>query len=113
MAVAPIPGAGKRAELEEASVSIRMDGEDYTMRMSELTARDSAALRNATGMSLRFLFSNLGKDPDLDAVAAVVWMARRQRGDDVSFDDVAAAIKYDTKFETIAATVEDPDSPEA
>jgi hypothetical protein len=111
MAEAPIPGAGKRAELEQANVSIRMDGEEFTMRMSDLTARDSAALRQATGMSLRYLLTAVGKDPDLDAVAAVVWMARRQRGDDVTFDEVANEIGYETKFETVDAPTEDQDSP--
>lgn len=111
MATAPRPGVSRRQEAEKAHITVLVDGETYTLHPGELSALDSAALRRETGMSVRLLLEAAGKDPDLDVVAAIVWLARRQRGDSVSFDEVAAAIGYDTKVEALDEPVEDPDSP--
>lgn len=93
---------------------MKVNSKAYTMRLSELTAKDSAALRRQTGMSTRLLLSAASTDPDLDTVAALVWLARRQAGDEVTFDDVAEEIGYDADIESVEEPAEeDPDSPEA
>ncbi len=110
MATAPEPGASRRAD---AHISISVDGTVYTMRPSELSAVDGAKVRAQTGMSLRSLLSAAETDPDLDVIAAVVWLARRQAGEKITFDEVAEAIGYDAKIAPVeTAAAEDEDSPE-
>ncbi len=46
-------------------------------------------------------------------IAAVVWLARRQAGEKITFDEVAEAIGYDAKIAPVeTAAAEDEDSPE-
>ncbi len=110
MAPAPDPGAARRAA---AHITISVDGTIYTMRPSELSAADGAKVRAATGMSLRSILAAAQTDPDLDVIAAVVWLARRQAGENVGFAEVAEAIGYDVKILPVeTAAPEDEDSPE-
>lgn len=96
------------------TLTIDVNGKRYTMRTSEMTARDAAMLRKQTGMSARLLLSAAATDPDIDVIAAIVWLARRQTGEDVTFDEVASEIGYDLEIQLAAEPAgEDPDSPEA
>jgi hypothetical protein len=99
---------------ERPHITVSVDGVKYSLFPQELSARDTTDVRRATGMSFRFLMEAAGKDPDLDVVAAVVWLARRQAGESVTFDEVANAIGYDANIENVTDPVEpEPDSPEA
>lgn len=111
MAKAPRPGS----TTDQPEIVVVIDGEKYPFRLSEITARDSGALRSATGMSLRAIMSAAKTDPDIDVIAALVWLSRRQHGEKtLAYDDVAAEIGYDTTFDLEGvADAEDPDSPEA
>lgn len=114
MATAPRPAAGRRAEAEDTTITIKIDGESYTVRPSEVTAKMAGQLRKQSGMSVRSVMVAAGDDPDLDVVAALVWLARRQRGEKVTWDEVAEAITYDSDLQTDAEPeVEDESSPEA
>lgn len=112
MAKAPRPGTtGDKPE-----TTLILDGVKYPFRLAEVTARDSGALRKACGISLRAAVAALKDDPDIDIIAALVWLSRRQNGEpNVSYDEVAEAIGYDTEFayEGLQEADEDPDSPEA
>lgn len=113
MAQAPRPGAGRRAEAEATTITIKVDDETYTVRPSELNAKLAGQLRKESSMSVRSVMVAAGEDPDLDVIAALVWLARRQRGEDVSWDEVAEAISYDSDFgATDEPEPEDADSPE-
>ncbi len=95
----------------QPALTIDVNGKRYTMRTSEMTARDSALLRKQTGMSARLLLAAAAKDPDLDVVAAIVWLARRQAGEaDVTFDEVAAEIGYDLDIQQVDDESEDEES---
>lgn len=121
MATAPRPGVGRRAESAALSITIKVDEVAYTLWPGELTAADSSALRRATReqwgvpVSIQRLLSSVlaGTDdtiePDIDAVAMVVWLARRQTGDPVTLDVVMASITFDSSFEIDNERQEDPD----
>ncbi|HEY9391367.1 MAG TPA: hypothetical protein VIR27_16580 [Mycobacteriales bacterium] len=83
-----------------AGVRVTLDGVAYTLHMGELSAMDASALRRETGMSVAGLLSAIQSDPDIDILAAVVWLARRQDGDRVTFDEVASGIGYDSDLTT-------------
>lgn len=93
-------------------------GEDvYEVRVGDLNALDDMALRKQVGVPFTDLMEMLTKAPGLDLIAAIVWLARRIKGErDLTFEAVAVDIGYDfldqaeiteTKAEEIA------DGPEA
>lgn len=93
----------------DATVTIKVDGRPYTLRVDEVCAIDAAALRRATGMSLRSLIEASNADPDIDVIAALVWLARRQTGEpNLTFDDAARSISYRSDFDLGQEADDDP-----
>lgn len=93
-------------EALETGVSLTVDGTTYTVRLGSLSARDTMALRRATGLSVRALIADLQRDPDIDLIAALVWLGRRTGNDGATapeplleFDEVAEEIAYDSDFD--------------
>jgi hypothetical protein len=82
-----------------AVIALRIDGSVHTVHVGELCALDAKDLRRQSGLSLAATLKAAQEDPDLDVVAALVWLARRQRGEDVTFDDVAGELGYDAVIE--------------
>ena len=120
MAKAPVPGSYERdaagnVKPKDPSVTVIVDGTKHTARIGEVTARMASEIRRETGMSSRALFAAAGDDPDLDIVAALVWIARRQNGEpSIAFGDVLDEIGYDSEIEAADIPAEeDEDSPEA
>lgn len=115
MATAPRPGAAKEKETEAATITVNVDGTPYVCRPAEVTARIAGDLRRQSGLSVRGVMAAAGEDPDLDTIASLVWIARRQAGEYVTWDEVADGITYtsDISSSDEAPTDEDPDSPEA
>jgi hypothetical protein len=71
-----------------------------------------ANLRRETGFSFRGLMQAAAKDPDVDIIAALVWLARRIDGERLlSYEDVASEIGYDVDVELVEAEADD--DPEA
>lgn len=113
---APRPGVGRRAEAAEVKIVVKLDGEVHVLRPAEVNAKQSGMLRRQAGMTLGGLMDAANENPDLDVVAMLVWLARLQAGDDVTFDEVAEAITFESDFamgDDDDAPEEDPTSPEA
>ena len=103
----------KRNEALDLGLTIKVDGAEYTVRQGDLTSLDTMALRRETGFSFRALLSAFESDPDVDLVAALVWLSRRIDGERMlSFADVASEIGYDVEIDLVDAGEEDSD-PEA
>jgi hypothetical protein len=104
--------AAKDAEMD-LGLTIKLDGEEYTVRQGEMTSMDTMALRRETGYSFRGLIEAFQRDPDIDLIAALVWLARRLGGERLlSFEEVATGIDYDADLDLIE--VAEPESdPEA
>jgi hypothetical protein len=119
MARAPRPGAGKRAAQQQNVYKVTLDGTTHFLRLGEVSAVETAELRRLTGFGLRHLGYVILSDPDIDVIAAVVWLARRQAGErSLPLDQVARAITYDSEIEVDVVDVkqaedEEPESPEA
>ena len=115
MATAPRPGAARRKEAENASITVKVDDAAYTMRMAEISARDTGDLRRATGMSVAEVMVCAQESPDLDVAAALIWLARRQNGEPkLPYDDVAGDLTYGSDFDLEEdSEADDEDSPEA
>lgn len=78
----------KRNDALDAGIRMTLDGQAYEARMGDMTASLARELRAGTGMSFMTLMSTLGDDPDLDVVAAFIWLSRRIRGEQVELNDV-------------------------
>lgn len=99
---------------EQTVIALNVDGTEYRLTFEECTALDAKECRKQTGLSLRDIFGAAsGGSPDLDSIAALVWLARVKGGEsDLAFDDVAATIDYRTKIEGAGARQEDSSDPE-
>lgn len=104
--------SARKAELD-VGLTITVDKESYTVRQGDLTSMDIANLRRETGYSFRGLMMAASRDPDIDIIAALVWLARRIRGEQLlSYEDVANEIGYDVDVE-LREPEEGDDPPEA
>lgn len=102
----------------EAAMSLTIDGKLYDLIIADLTSLDTMALRRATGMGIRGLMKAAEEDPDIDVIAALVWLSRRTHGErGLRFEEVAAEIGYDVDIQMDGAEAggdkEDGSDPEA
>lgn len=103
----------KRKEALDRGLSVKLNGQAYTVREGDLTSMDTMALRRETGLSFVALMQAFFTSPDIDLVAALVWLARRQAGEThLPFEVVASEIDYDSDVDVVDAP-KDGDHPEA
>lgn len=104
----------KRNEGLDQGLTITVDGTSYTLRQGDMSAMDTMALRRETGFSFRALMVAFEGDPDVDLVAAVVWLSRRTNGGEqmLSYAEVARDIGYDVEID-VAEPEDDAEPGEA
>lgn len=107
----------KRDAALDEGLRLTIDGQEYVVRAGDLTALDSRELRRQVGMSFTGLMSAFQSDPDIDLIAAVVWLARRIKGEVVTYEAVAGDMGYDVldtiEFAEADAEEADASDPEA
>lgn len=82
------------------TIAITVDGVRYEVAELDLRAPDIRELRKETGMSFMRLVETFEADPDLDLVAAFLWLARRSNGEpSLRYADVANGMGYSSDFE--------------
>lgn len=91
--------AAKKGKTDgDGIIEIELDGKKWRLDIEEavkyITALDVAQIRGATGMSLRAIFKAADDDPDLDVVATMIFLARRQTEPRVKFREVFDAVNY-------------------
>jgi hypothetical protein len=97
--------------IADAELAISVNGTVHHFRLADATAIDARDCRRATGLGLPSLLASAAENPDIDIVAAIVWLARRQAGDRaVTFERVAKDIGYDADI-SVADDEGDDDSP--
>lgn len=106
-------GPGSAADPDEGlGLVVWVDGLEYRLAIDGLTHRHELALWHETKLTVRDLLTTTHWPPFM--VAAVVYLARLQRGDAVSYDEVAAAITRESEFGKPASAADDEDlAPEA
>ena len=99
-----------RKSEQDLGISIRVDGTEYTVRHGDLTSLDTMALRRETGLSFMGLMQAFETQPDIDLIAALVWLSRRIDGERMlTYADVAREIGYDVDIEVIGDAEEEAD----
>jgi hypothetical protein len=102
----------KRGGTAKNEIVVVVDGVRYPLAFDAISAKVAGDCRRACGMSPRQLVDALQQSPDIDLVAALMWLSRRQNGEPgVSYDDIAQALTYDTDLGFADDADEDPDSP--
>jgi hypothetical protein len=98
----------KRDEALNQGLSLTVDGRVYTVRAGDLTGMDAAALRREVGMSFMGLMKAMQSDPDVDLIAALMWLSRRIEGEKLlSYEEVAQEVGYDVDIDL--ADAEEPE----
>lgn len=112
MASAPRPGSTSNANAQkDPAVTITVGGNPpLVMRFKDITARQASTLRKATGLSVQGIIAATEEDPDIDAIASMVWLARTQNGEDVTVEEVLDGFSYGT--EVTIDNVDDADPEE-
>lgn len=113
MATAPDPRRLAARQKAEAAQAMRwvvdLGDEQVTFRMADVTALDVGALRKVAGMSVSeaILLASAG---EIDGVAALIWLARRQAGEKPSWPQIAESLTLD--HEIIITPEDQPEAAE-
>lgn len=104
----------KREAALDMGLRVTMEGEIFEVRVGDVTSAMARELRGRLGFGPMQLIRQCAIDPDIDLLSAFVWLARRIRGEMVSFDavEVSYAQMLEDGFDVALPSEEDPD-PEA
>jgi hypothetical protein len=85
---------------DAGTITVKVDGEPYTLHLADLGPLDTLAVRKEAGMSLRQVLANAKDDPDIDIIAVIVWLARRHDGEaGLTLVKAAEGLTYSTDYE--------------
>lgn len=97
--------------MTQASFTVHVDDVRYTLHPSRLGPADALACREQIGMSLRKIMEQAQADPDIDVLAAIVWLARRQAGErNLKFAAACEKISYNSKIDVVDEDSDDAPS---
>jgi len=74
----------------DSGIKIRVGSRDYSLRMSDFSAADARTFREMFGVGMASAFLN----PDLDTIAALVWLVRRKGNRNLTYEAVASGVNY-------------------
>lgn len=81
------------AELDRG-IALEFKGKTYEVRVGDVPPGIARELRQQTGYGFLQLFAAMATTPDLDLIAAWIWLARRIDGENVDLSEVDAEISY-------------------
>jgi hypothetical protein len=112
--VTPKSEATREDALDEG-VRMVVDGVEYVVRIGDMTSPVAREFRRNYGASFNALRDELAGDPDLDSIAAFMWLAKRMEGEAPDFAEIT--VTYAQMLEGFEITTAGPseveDSPEA
>ena len=98
----------------DITIALTVDGVVYHLNPRELDHTTERALFAESGLTLPQLMTAMsGGSGAPFMLAALVFLARRQRGDRVTYDEVASAIGYDTEVDVVLDAGGEGSAPEA
>lgn len=115
--LAPDPRALAARQRKEAAANvrwvIRINGQSWEFRLSEMTAAEYGALKKGPAMTPAQVA--LGAiDSDFECFAAAWWLARRQCGErDLDWTETADSVSYDDEWFFDLPDADEPEPEEA
>lgn len=79
MALAPVPGVGKRQERDRQGMRVTMGGRTLSLFLNDLGPQDDLVSRKETGFPVTPFFAE--DRFGMDSLMIVYWMARRKNGE--------------------------------
>lgn len=79
MALAPVPGVGKRQSVERSGMRITLGSRTVTLHLADLGPADDLVARKETGLPVTPFFAE--DRFGMDSLLIVFWMARRKSGE--------------------------------
>ena len=107
----PPPKTSKKKKPEGVVIEFNADGIDYRCDLTAITNRDELDLFDQSGLPLQTLTKAMTGSPPPFALAAVMFLARRQAGDRVATYD--ALLDSIDRFDITLAPADKGDAPEA
>lgn len=98
--------------MADSGLAFTVDGKRFELNLEEISGRDAKMFRDACGMSFRKAAGMFVADPDnvdLDTVAGIIWFARCQAGEQVTYDRVLGEITYATQIADVVTEVDPPE----
>jgi|GEM_PF-3863611 hypothetical protein len=87
------------------ALALTVDGVETIVRFQDFTALEARDFRREMGVGLISAFTD---SPDLDTLAGVLWLKRRQTDPKVTFETVAGGLTYLNFDADFASTTADP-----
>lgn len=96
----------------DLTMTLKVDGVSYPFRLSDVTAAVELELyQQSGGLKLTQVIADVQEAPAGFHIAALVFLARRGAGDQVTFDEVAGSMGLSSEIEVDLGG--EDDSPEA
>lgn len=77
--------------LDSPALEITVDGKQHVIRFEDFSALEAREFRREMGCGLASAFSD---SPDLDTIAALLWLHRRKTNPKLKYEDVAKELTY-------------------
>jgi hypothetical protein len=91
----------KKSDAVELSMTMVVDGVSYRFNLADISAKMELALYQQSGLILTKVVQEVAESPAGFHIAALVFLARLSRGDDVTFDEVADAMGLASEIELV------------
>ena len=93
--------AAKKQQMDDATVSLRIDDVVYTVNPYDITGSMERTIFQATGMTVIQITELMDGHPGIYPLGCFMWVAEVAAGKDVPLDDVLDSIGYGSDVEVV------------
>jgi hypothetical protein len=105
----------KQKSANDFTMTLMVDGNRYPFSMSDISARMELELYRQSGLVLTKVIQEVSESPAGFHIAALVFLARISRGDEITFDEVADSMGLASEIEVMVEDelADEVDTPKA
>jgi hypothetical protein len=110
----PKAATTRKKKTDGFTIAFKVDGVNYVVERDQLTSRIELELyqqSHLTFVEAMHALQNAGGSPVPFAIACLIFLARRARGEQVTYDEILDSLSYDMELEVVNEP--EPDGPEA
>jgi type IV secretory pathway VirB3-like protein len=94
--------ARRQKELDDGTLSLRIDGQTYSLNRADVTGVVEYEIRGKLGMSVTEIAMKLQTSPGMDLIGMFMWAVRYINGErDLDFMEVLAEVSMDIDVEFV------------